>query len=109
MLKLDEKALKQLHSKVIYKFKTTSSSNTVKLQKNVFQNNLKKFMDYIESRNAEKVDKWCSQGLDPNFHDSQGETPLTLASGIAKNEKVLVALVGGGAHIDFRNSEGQVI
>lgn len=72
------------------------------------QGNLKKFMDYAVSRNAEKVEKWCAQGLDPNFHDAQGETPLTLAAGIARNEKVLVALVGGGAHLDFRNNEGQV-
>lgn len=86
MLKLDEKALKQLHSK----------------------SNLKKFMDYVHSRNAEKVEKWCTQGLDPNFHDSQGETPLTVAAGVANNRDVLIQLVGGGAHLDFRNSEGQV-
>ncbi|CAD5215421.1 unnamed protein product [Bursaphelenchus xylophilus] len=85
MLKLDEKALKQVHSK----------------------GNLKKFMEYVLSRNSEKVEKLCANGLDPNFHDSQGETPLTLAAGVARNEKVLMALIGGGAHIDFRNSEGQ--
>uniref|UniRef100_A0AC34GS79 Uncharacterized protein n=1 Tax=Panagrolaimus sp. ES5 TaxID=591445 RepID=A0AC34GS79_9BILA len=85
MLKLDEKALKQMHSK----------------------SNLKKFMDYVQNRNAEKVEKWCNQGMDPNFHDSQGETPLTLAAGIPNNRNVLIALVGGGAHLDFRNSEGQ--
>ncbi|KAI6188305.1 hypothetical protein M3Y98_00340500 [Aphelenchoides besseyi] len=85
MLKLDEKALKQLHSK----------------------SNLKKFVEYVVNRNSEKVDKWCAQGLDPNFHDSQGETPLTLAAGIPKNRDVLISLVGGGAHLDFRNSEGQ--
>ncbi|KAE9550115.1 hypothetical protein FO519_006675 [Halicephalobus sp. NKZ332] len=85
MLKLDEKALKQMHSK----------------------SNLKKFMDYVQNRNSEKVEKWCTQGMDPNFHDPQGETPLTLASGIPNNRNVLIALVGGGAHLDFRNSEGQ--
>uniref|UniRef100_A0A7E4VB83 ANK_REP_REGION domain-containing protein n=1 Tax=Panagrellus redivivus TaxID=6233 RepID=A0A7E4VB83_PANRE len=85
MLKLDEKALKQLHSK----------------------GNIKKFMDYVQNRNADKVEKWCTQGLDPNFHDSQGETPLTLASGVPNNRNVLIALIGGGAHLDFRNSEGQ--
>ncbi|WKX94464.1 hypothetical protein Q1695_011607 [Nippostrongylus brasiliensis] len=68
---------------------------------------LKKFMDYVQSKNAEKVEKLCTQGLDANFHDAQGETPLTLAAGIPSNRAVLVALVGGGAHIDFRNSEGQ--
>jgi SH3/ankyrin repeat-containing protein len=85
MLKLDEKALKQLHSK----------------------SNLKKFMDYAVHRNSEKVEKWCAQGLDPNFHDSQGETPLTGAAGIPNNRDVIIQLIGGGAHLDFRNSEGQ--
>ncbi|ETN84141.1 PDZ/DHR/GLGF domain protein, partial [Necator americanus] len=85
MLNLDEKHLKSLHSK----------------------GTLKKFMDHVQSKNAEKVEKLCAQGLDANFHDAQGETPLTLAAGIPSNRAVLVALVGGGAHIDFRNSEGQ--
>ncbi|WKX94467.1 hypothetical protein Q1695_011607 [Nippostrongylus brasiliensis] len=85
MLNLDEKHLRSIHSKAT----------------------LKKFMDYVQSKNAEKVEKLCTQGLDANFHDAQGETPLTLAAGIPSNRAVLVALVGGGAHIDFRNSEGQ--
>ncbi|CAI4232535.1 unnamed protein product [Auanema sp. JU1783] len=85
MLNLDEKQLKNLHTK----------------------SNLKKFMEYVQTKNAEKVEKLCTQGLDANFHDAQGETPLTLAAGVSQNRAVLVALVGGGAHIDFRNSEGQ--
>uniref|UniRef100_A0A0N5C4Q7 PDZ domain-containing protein n=1 Tax=Strongyloides papillosus TaxID=174720 RepID=A0A0N5C4Q7_STREA len=85
MLRLDEKSLKQLHSK----------------------SNLKKFMDYVQSRNSAKVEKFCHQGLDPNFHDVNGETPLTLAAGIQDNRDVIIQLVGGGAHLDFRNSEGQ--
>ena len=72
------------------------------------QSNLKKFMEYVQTKNSEKVEKMCSQGLDPNYHDAQGETPLTLAAGVPNNRGVIVALVGGGAHIDFRNSEGQV-
>ena len=35
---------------------------------------------------------------------STGETPLTLAAGISKNREVLMSLIAGGAHIDFRNS-----
>ncbi|KAJ1346493.1 hypothetical protein KIN20_001288 [Parelaphostrongylus tenuis] len=85
MLNLDEKHLKSIHSK----------------------STLKKFMDHVQSKNAEKVEKLCAQGLDANFHDAQGETPLTLAAGIPSNRAVLIALVGGGAHIDYRNSEGQ--
>uniref|UniRef100_A0A915NTP9 Uncharacterized protein n=1 Tax=Meloidogyne floridensis TaxID=298350 RepID=A0A915NTP9_9BILA len=42
-----------------------------------------------------------SKRLDPNFHDSHGETPLTLASGIPGSQQVIVQLVG--AHLDFRN------
>lgn len=61
----------------------------------------------MKSGNAEKVEKLCSQGLDPNFHDLQGETPLTIAAGLPDNRDVLVHLVGGGAHLDFRNNEGQ--
>ncbi|CEF71133.1 PDZ domain and Sterile alpha motif domain and Ankyrin repeat and Sterile alpha motif/pointed domain and Ankyrin repeat-containing domain and Sterile alpha motif, type 1 domain-containing protein [Strongyloides ratti] len=85
MLRLDEKSLKQLHSK----------------------SNLKKFMDYVQSKNSTKIEKFCHQGLDPNFHDINGETPLTLAAGIQDNHDVIIQLVGGGAHLDFRNSEGQ--
>ncbi|PAV61723.1 hypothetical protein WR25_11144 isoform B [Diploscapter pachys] len=85
MLNLDEKQLKNLHTK----------------------SNLKKFMEYVQTKNSEKVEKMCTQGLDPNYHDAQGETPLTLAAGVPNNRGVIVALVGGGAHIDFRNSEGQ--
>ncbi|GMT13608.1 hypothetical protein PFISCL1PPCAC_4905 [Pristionchus fissidentatus] len=85
MLNLDEKQLKNLHSKA----------------------NLKKFMDYVTNRNQEKVEKWCAQGMDANFHDSNGETPLTVAAGVANNRGVIIALIGGGAHIDFRNTEGQ--
>ncbi|CAA88324.1 Protein shank [Caenorhabditis elegans] len=85
MLNLDEKQLKAMHTK----------------------GQLKKFMDYVQQKNNEKVEKMCSQGLDANFHDAQGETPLTLAAGIPNNRAVIVSLIGGGAHVDFRNSEGQ--
>lgn len=35
------------------------------------QGQLKKFMDYVQQKNNEKVEKMCAQGLDANFHDSQ--------------------------------------
>lgn len=50
MLNLDEKTLKQLHTKA----------------------NLKKLLELIEEKDGEKVEKMCSQGLDPNFHDNHG-------------------------------------
>ncbi len=74
----------------------------------MLQANLKKFMEQVQQRGADKVEKMCSAGLDPNVHDCHGETPLTLAAGVTENRAVLIALVGGGAHLDFRNSEGQV-
>ncbi|VDM28042.1 unnamed protein product [Toxocara canis] len=69
--------------------------------------NLKKFMEYVHSKSGDKVEKMCAVGLDPNFHDSHGDSPLTLAVDVTDNRAVIVALVGGGAHLDFRNSEGQ--
>ncbi|KIH66140.1 PDZ/DHR/GLGF domain protein [Ancylostoma duodenale] len=104
MLNLDEKHLKSLHTKLLH----ACLSLARLIHEITLQGTLKKFMDHVQSKNAEKVEKLCAQGLDANFHDAQGETPLTLAAGIPSNRAVLVALVGGGAHIDFRNSEGQV-
>lgn len=42
------------------------------------QANLKKFMEYVQQRNIEKVSKFLEKGLDPNFHDpeSGGEEPV---------------------------------
>uniref|UniRef100_A0A914LRZ1 Uncharacterized protein n=1 Tax=Meloidogyne incognita TaxID=6306 RepID=A0A914LRZ1_MELIC len=85
MLRLDEKTLRSVHSK----------------------SNLRKFSEAVQNKNIQKLDRLCQQGLDPNFHDSHGETPLTLASGIPGSQQVIVQLVGGGAHLDFRNTEGQ--
>lgn len=66
-------------------------------------------MDYVINKNAEKIDNMCKQGFDPNFHDSYGDSPLTKAAGVPDNCNVLVQLIGGGAHLDFRNSDGQVV
>ncbi|XP_075455355.1 SH3 and multiple ankyrin repeat domains protein 3-like isoform X2 [Ascaphus truei] len=42
--------------------------------------NLKKFMDYIQLQNIEKVTRLLERGLDPNYQDpDMGECPLTLA------------------------------
>jgi hypothetical protein len=53
MLKLDEKQLKAVHSKT----------------------NLRRFLDYVNHSQVEKITKMCSKGLDPNFHcqESGGE------------------------------------
>ncbi|KAL3098410.1 hypothetical protein niasHS_003763 [Heterodera schachtii] len=85
MLRLDEKALNVVHSRT----------------------NLRKVAEAVQGRNATKVERLCAQGLDPNHHDVHGESLLTLAAGIEGNRAVIVQLVGGGAHLDFRNAEGQ--
>ncbi|KAK3912334.1 SH3 and multiple ankyrin repeat domains protein 3 [Frankliniella fusca] len=85
MLNLDEKQLKALHTR----------------------SNLRRLLDYVTHGQVEKITKMCSKGLDPNFHCQEtGETPLTLAVGIKKPGKVLMALVNGGAILDYRTREG---
>ncbi|XP_063927953.1 protein shank isoform X4 [Zophobas morio] len=85
MMSLDEKQLKSLHTRA----------------------NLRRFLDYVHNGQVEKITKMCSKGLDPNFHcQDSGETPLTLATGIKKPSKVLIALVNGGALLDYRTRDG---
>ncbi|XP_063229617.1 SH3 and multiple ankyrin repeat domains protein 3 isoform X2 [Bacillus rossius redtenbacheri] len=85
MLNLDEKQLKALHTRT----------------------NLRRLLDYVTNGQVEKITKMCSKGLDPNFHCPEtGETPLTLATGIKKPGKVLIALVNGGALLDYRTKDG---
>ncbi|XP_069675312.1 SH3 and multiple ankyrin repeat domains protein 3 isoform X2 [Periplaneta americana] len=85
MLNLDEKQLKALHTRA----------------------NLRRLLDYVSNGQVEKITKMCSKGLDPNFHCQEtGETPLTLATGIKKPGKVLIALVNGGALLDYRTRDG---
>ncbi|XP_015834869.1 SH3 and multiple ankyrin repeat domains protein 3 isoform X3 [Tribolium castaneum] len=85
MMALDEKQLKSLHTRA----------------------NLRRFLDYVHNGQVEKITKMCSKGLDPNFHcQDSGETPLTLATGIKKPSKVLIALVNGGALLDYRTKDG---
>ncbi|XP_074037610.1 SH3 and multiple ankyrin repeat domains prosap isoform X2 [Leptinotarsa decemlineata] len=85
MISLDEKQLKSLHTRA----------------------NLRRFLDYVQNGQVEKITKICAKGLDPNFHCQEtGETPLTIATGIKKPAKVLMALVNGGALLDYRKKDG---
>lgn len=88
MLSLDEKQLKSLHTRA----------------------NLRRFLDYVSTGHVEKITKMCSKGLDPNFHcHESGETPLTLATTpklSPKSSKLLIALVNGGALLDYRSRDG---
>lgn len=85
MLNLDERQLKSLHTRA----------------------NLRRFIECINGGHVEKIAKMCAKGLDPNFHCSEtGETPLTLATGTKKPNKILIALVNGGAILDYRTKDG---
>lgn len=85
MLNLDEKQLKALHTRA----------------------NLRRFIDCVNGGHLEKITKMCAKGLDPNFHCSDtGETPLTLATAAKKANKLLIALVNGGALLDYRTKDG---
>ncbi|XP_053479508.1 SH3 and multiple ankyrin repeat domains protein 3-like [Ictalurus furcatus] len=69
--------------------------------------NLKKFMEYVQQRNTEKVSKFLEKGLDPNFHDPEtGECPLTMAAQLEGCAELIKLLKGGGAHLDFRTRDG---
>ncbi|XP_026683197.1 SH3 and multiple ankyrin repeat domains protein 3-like, partial [Diaphorina citri] len=85
LLNLDEKQLKALHTR----------------------SNLKRFLEYVNNSQVEKIAKLCAKGLDPNFHCPEtGETPLTLATKLKKCSKILMNLVNGGAILDFRTRDG---
>ncbi|XP_035384634.1 SH3 and multiple ankyrin repeat domains protein 3 isoform X1 [Electrophorus electricus] len=69
--------------------------------------NLKKFMEYVQQRNVEKVCRFLEKGLDPNFHDTDsGESPLTLAAQLESSAELIKVLRSGGAHLDFRTRDG---
>ncbi|XP_017471732.1 PREDICTED: uncharacterized protein LOC108362982 isoform X8 [Rhagoletis zephyria] len=85
MLNLDERQLKALHTRA----------------------NLRRFLECINAGHVEKIAKMCAKGLDPNFHcPESGETPLTVATGAKKPNKLLIALVNGGALLDYRTKDG---
>lgn len=83
--------------------------NTRKLKQIHTKANLKQFMDAVKHANKEKVDKYVTKGLDPNYVDiDSGESPLTLSCTLSpeKCRSMIITLVSGGAHMDFRNRHG---
>ncbi|XP_056307412.1 SH3 and multiple ankyrin repeat domains protein 2b [Danio aesculapii] len=81
--------------------------NEKQIEKLHTQVNLRKFMEYIQHHQVEKVAKMLERGLDPNYHDPDtGETPLTLAAHLDNMLEIIVTLKNGGAHLDFRSRDG---
>lgn len=86
----------------------TSSASKKKLR----EKQRSKLLDVINSGNVEKIIKILVK-TDPNFIDeSTGETPLSLSASnntlqTTSIQRVIVALVNGGALLDFRNREGR--
>eukprot|EP00049_Salpingoeca_infusionum_P015631 m.305885 g.305885 ORF g.305885 m.305885 type:complete len:949 (-) comp15912_c3_seq1:313-3159(-) len=68
--------------------------------------NLKKFFDHVVKNNVDRVREQLDKGFDPNMHcNDTGATPLTHAAAMDQVDMV-VALVGGGALLDYRSKEG---
>uniref|UniRef100_A0A8C2KFQ8 SH3 and multiple ankyrin repeat domains 2b n=1 Tax=Cyprinus carpio TaxID=7962 RepID=A0A8C2KFQ8_CYPCA len=81
--------------------------NEKQIEKLHTQVNLRKFMEYIQHHQVDKVSKMLERGLDPNYHDPEtGETPLTLAAHLDNMVEIIVTLKNGGAHLDFRSRDG---
>ncbi|ESP03120.1 hypothetical protein LOTGIDRAFT_171723 [Lottia gigantea] len=87
VMQINPRKLKQLHTKT----------------------QLKNFLEQVRNGNLDKVVKLTNKGLDPNFHDpDSGETPLTMAVTLSRDKcrEMIMSIVSGGAHIDFRNKQG---
>ncbi|CAF1289480.1 unnamed protein product [Rotaria sordida] len=69
--------------------------------------NTKKFIDYIKTNQISKVARYLEKGFDPNFHISDDETPLSCACiDLLEPRSMIMTLVNGGAHLDFRIRNG---
>ncbi|XP_035223395.1 protein shank-like [Stegodyphus dumicola] len=85
MMNVEEKQIKQLHTRA----------------------NLRRMLEHVNSGQVEKITKMCARGMDPNFHCPEtGETPLTFATTLKQSAKVIMALINGGALLDFRTKDG---
>ncbi|GAA6092783.1 SH3 and multiple ankyrin repeat domains protein 2b isoform X1 [Tachysurus ichikawai] len=116
---LDEEKLLQDHSfptskdmpTLEFRYKSRvyqhANINEKQIEKLHTQANLKKFLEYIQHHQVDKVTKLLERGLDPNYHDSDtGETPLTLVAHLDNMVEMITVLKNGGAHLDFRSRDG---
>uniref|UniRef100_A0A0R3TVV2 ANK_REP_REGION domain-containing protein n=1 Tax=Rodentolepis nana TaxID=102285 RepID=A0A0R3TVV2_RODNA len=61
------------------------------------------FMDMVRDHDVKGIEKLLTKGFDPNFCSRKdGEAPITAAATIFHPRDVIIALVNGGAHVDFR-------
>ena len=89
----------------------------------MFQSNLKKLSDYIQSGSVKKLRKILETAIDPNFITEDGsklhylapyillyyltvDTPLGIACGRNGHIECILPLLTGGAHVDYRGKDG---
>eukprot|EP00117_Sycon_ciliatum_P022816 scpid20993/ scgid19566/ SH3 and multiple ankyrin repeat domains protein 3; Proline-rich synapse-associated protein 2 len=67
-----------------------------------------KFFELIQKCSVEKVGGFLDKGLDPNIalEEFGGESALGVASLSVHCKELMLVLVNGGAHVDFRNLSG---
>ncbi|CAF0957509.1 unnamed protein product [Adineta steineri] len=78
------------------------------VQKNInLKINVKKFIESVRTNQISKVSRYLEKGFDPNFHISDDETPLSSACiDLLEPRSMIMTLVNGGAHLDFRIRNG---
>ncbi|CAF0935373.1 unnamed protein product, partial [Didymodactylos carnosus] len=97
------------------------------MQKNInSKTNMKKFVDCIKMEQTFKVARYLERGFDPNIQITDDgmihtqirriqyylkclilETPLTCAIDLQNPREMIMTLVNGGAHLDYRTKDGQ--
>ncbi|EUB59984.1 SH3 and multiple ankyrin repeat domains-containing protein [Echinococcus granulosus] len=61
------------------------------------------FMDMVRNQDVKGIEKLLAKGFDPNFWSRKdGEAPITAAVTTYHPRDLIITLVNGGAHIDFR-------
>ncbi|VDL19068.1 unnamed protein product [Hymenolepis diminuta] len=69
----------------------------------IFQVTQNHFMDMVRNQDVKGIEKLLAKGFDPNFWSRKdGEAPITAAAATFHPRNLIITLVNGGAHIDFR-------
>lgn len=89
----------RVYRSLVYEPKTLQKVNSKASQR--------KFLEMVTSNAVGQVAKMTEKGIDPNFHDDKtGETPLSVAVTKENSPELIIALVNGGALLDYRTREG---